>query len=126
MPQEPSHQPQGTTYCFFECFTAPEYYLRILSKNFAILSLYYMFSCHLELSIIICTCNVLHCLAFHKNHHTATRNYVLLFAFLSVSQPQNIISEFCLRILQFCLCTTCLAATWNSLLLFVHVLYCIV
>ena len=70
-------------------------------------------------------CN-LFCLLCHKNHHTATRNYVLLFAFLNVSQPQNITSEFCLRILQFCHCTTCLAATWNSVLLFVHVLYCIV
>ena len=93
LPQESSHYKKlCTAFCFFECFTAPEYYLRILSQNFAILSLYYMFSCHLELCIIICTCTVLLCLACHENHHTTTRK--LCTAFCLVCNTLEFVSAY--------------------------------
>ena len=75
----------------------PEYYVRILSQNFAILSLYYMFSCHLELCIIICTCTVLHCLACHENHHTSHKELCTAFCLVCNTLELNLYLHMHLR-----------------------------
>ena len=80
----------------------PEYYVGILSQNFAILSLYYMFSCLLELCIIICTCTVLHCLACHENHHTSHKELCTAFCLVCNTLELNLYLHMHMHLRKLC------------------------